>query len=190
MKITTATFIKGIVGDDPILYDGKPQVVFIGRSNVGKSSLVNAFTKNGALARVSNTPGRTQQINMFLINNSWYLMDIPGYGFARVGKDRKEEIQELIDWYLFESECAIKRVVMIIDANVGPTKDDMEMFTALQDNQKNIVVVANKIDKIKKSELEAKIAAIRKTFSGTPVFPCAIIKNIGVAEFGHEIIFN
>ena len=100
MKITTTKFIKGLVKDDKILADGTPQIAFIGRSNVGKSSLINTIT-NSKISRTSSFPGRTQEINIFLMNNSYYLVDLPGYGFARASGAGREKIGELIDSYLF-----------------------------------------------------------------------------------------
>ena len=149
MRITSASFIKGIVDDDPILGDGTPQIAFIGRSNVGKSSLINTLTNQGGLARTSSFPGRTQEINIFLINKSFYLVDLPGYGFARASSAGRDKISDLIHSYLFNSNYEQKKVVLIIDANVGPTDKDIAMLCALEDHKKSIVIVANKIDKIK-----------------------------------------
>ena len=94
--------MKGLVGDDEILADGIPQIAFVGRSNVGKSSLINVLT-NSKVSRTSSFPGRTQEINIFLVNNAFYLVDLPGYGFARASGMGREKIGELIDSYLFNS---------------------------------------------------------------------------------------
>ena len=102
MKITSVKFMKGLVGDDEILADGTPQIAFIGRSNVGKSSLINVLT-NSKISRTSSFAGRTQEINIFLVNESFYLVDLPGYGFARHSGLGREKIGELIDSYLFNS---------------------------------------------------------------------------------------
>ena len=100
MKITSSVFIKGIVEDDEIMDDGIPQVAFIGRSNVGKSSLVNALTKS-KLSRISSSAGSTQQINFFLINKSIYFVDLPGYGFAKASNEDRNKIGNLINSYPF-----------------------------------------------------------------------------------------
>jgi GTP-binding protein len=128
MEIRSAKFIKGVVGTDEIFEDGIPQIVFIGRSNVGKSSVINTLANEKGLARTSSTPGRTQQINIFLINKAFYLVDLPGYGFAKVPLAVKQQIQKMINWYLFNSDYNFKRVILIVDANVGPTKDDLDML--------------------------------------------------------------
>ena len=95
MKITSTKFVKGVVEDDAILGDGKAQIAFIGRSNAGKSSVINSLTHKEGLARTSSFPGRTQEINLFLINESFYLVDLPGYGFARASGSGRERIREL-----------------------------------------------------------------------------------------------
>lgn len=151
MIITSATFVKGITSDDSILTDGIPQVAFIGRSNVGKSSILNALTRQKDLARTSSFPGRTQEINFFLINMSFYLVDLPGYGYAQMSGGGRDKIRTIIYTYLFHSLATQKKVVLIIDALVGPTKEDLEVLRELEEHKKDIVVIANKIDKVPKA---------------------------------------
>jgi GTP-binding protein len=161
MKITSTKFIKGIVGDDSILADGIPQIAFVGRSNVGKSSLINTLTQSSA-SRTSSFPGRTQEINIFLINDTYYFVDLPGYGFARASGLGREKIGELIDSYLFNSIYTQKKVVMIIDATVGMTEKDILMFNELISHDKDFIIVANKIDKLTQSEYHKKITELKK----------------------------
>lgn len=170
MKITSAKFIKGVVGDDKILGSDIPQIAFVGRSNVGKSSLINTLT-NSKIARVSSFPGRTQEINIYFINNSFYLVDLPGYGFARSSGLGREKIGELIDSYLFNSIYNQKKVVMIIDANVGMTEKDMLMFEELKNFQKNFIIIANKIDKMTQSEYHKKITELKNTIGNYTIIP-------------------
>ena len=151
MKITSKKFIKGIVNDDPILGNNIPQIAFIGRSNVGKSTLINTLT-NSKIARTSSFPGRTQEINVFLINSNYYLVDLPGYGFTLTSSMGREKIGDLIDSYLFNSLYKQKKVVLIIDASIGMTDTDISMLRELEENNKDFIVVANKIDKLKQSE--------------------------------------
>lgn len=161
MRITKTKFMKGLVGDDEILADGTPQIAFIGRSNVGKSSLINVIT-NSKASRTSSFPGRTQEINIFLINDSYYLVDLPGYGFARASGLGREKIGELIDSYLFNSIYNQKKIVMIIDAGVGMTDKDIMMFNELVKHNKDFIIVANKIDKLKQSDYHKKMAELKK----------------------------
>lgn len=170
MKITSTKFIKGIVGDDKILADNIPQIAFVGRSNVGKSSLINTIT-NSKISRTSSFPGRTQEINIFLINNSFYLVDLPGYGFARASGLGREKIGELIDSYLFNSIYPQKRVVMIIDAGIGMTDKDILMFNELQNHDKDFIIIANKIDKLKQSEYSKQMKEIKNITGDHKLIP-------------------
>lgn len=188
MNIRTAIFMKGVQGADVIFEDGTPQIVFVGRSNVGKSSIINALVHQKDLARTSSFPGRTQQINIFLINKSFYLVDLPGYGFADVPGVLWQNIQQMIDWYLFESDYDFKKVILIIDAKVGPTENDMDMFYNLQAQERDIIIVANKIDKIKKSEYEKQIQKIQKAFEGRRVIPCSALKKTGIADLSGALL--
>lgn len=188
MNITSAQFVKGIVGPDEALEDGKPQVAFIGRSNVGKSSVINTLTKQKGLARASSFPGRTQEINLFLINETVYFVDLPGYGYAKASLAMRRRLQERINWYLFESPYLQKKVVLIIDANIGPRGADLEMLTALEEHKKEIVVVANKIDKIKKSHCQEQLQSIQKIIGAHTVIPYSAEKRIGVQELAAELL--
>ena len=165
MQITSAKFMRGVNGTDELLDDGTPQVALIGRSNVGKSSIINSLT------RTSDTPGLTQEINVYSINNKFYLLDLPGYGFAKVPERIRESLQKLNWWYLFDSDHVQHRAVLVLDANVGPSKNDLEMLALLREHQKNIVIVANKIDKIKHGEYDARMAALIDLAHGAPVVP-------------------
>ncbi|MDO8571113.1 MAG: ribosome biogenesis GTP-binding protein YihA/YsxC [bacterium] len=187
MAIRSATFVKGVVGDDEILEDGKPHIVFIGRSNVGKSSTINMLTKQKDLARTSSFPGRTQEINIFLINKSFYLVDLPGYGFVRASRETREKLEKLIYWYLFESQYAQKKIVLIIDAYTGPTDSDLEMLIALEEHKKDIVILANKVDKIKKSGYKKQLEKIQNRIGDHKVIPFSAKKNIGIGELMNEI---
>jgi len=187
MNIRSAKFIKGVVEDDEILEDGKPQIAFIGRSNVGKSSVINSFTRQKNLARTSSFPGRTREINVFLINNSFYLVDLPGYGFARGSERSTERLRELINWYLFDSQYKQKMVVFIIDAKIGPTDNDFEMLRSLEEHRKKIIIIANKIDKIKKNEYKKHIQKIQDMARGHKVIPYSSEKGIGFGDLNREI---
>jgi GTP-binding protein len=186
MKITSSKFIKGIVGDDDILADGIPQIAFVGRSNVGKSSLINALT-NSRVSRTSSYPGSTQEINIFLINDSYYLVDLPGYGFARASGAGREKIGELIDSYLFNSIHNQMKVVLIIDANVGMTERDITMFEELTKYNKNFIIVASKIDKMTQSEYHKKITELKYQTNGCTVIPFSSKKRIGLEALIDEI---
>ncbi|MFA5178572.1 MAG: ribosome biogenesis GTP-binding protein YihA/YsxC [Candidatus Paceibacterota bacterium] len=187
MEIKLAKFIKGVIGTDEIFKDNVPQIAFIGRSNSGKSSVINALTNRKDLARTSAVPGFTQQINLFLINNCFYLVDLPGYGYAKVPLKKKEKIQSLINWYFFNSDCVQEKIFLIIDAEVGLTRSDLEMIFSLEDYGKNLIIIANKIDKIKKSKHEEQFEKIEELAGGHKIIPFSAKNKIGIEEVLNEI---
>jgi GTP-binding protein len=188
MQITSAEFVRGINGTDKLLESAIPQVAFIGRSNVGKSSVINSLTGKKGLAITSSFPGRTRQINLFLINKKVYLLDLPGYGYAKASHDVRETLFKLIDWYLFKSGYEQKKVVLIVDAFVGPTADDLEILGTLEEYEKPIVIVANKVDKIKKSKYEAQLQLVRETIGNHKVIPYSSETKVGFKELAREIL--
>ena len=188
MEITSAKFIKGLVGPDVLLEDGTPQIAFIGRSNVGKSSVINALANQKALARTSALPGRTKEINVFLINQSIYLLDLPGYGFSEASWAVRQQLLNLIDWYLYKSPYEQKAVFLIIDAKVGPTEADREMLQCLEEHKKKIVIVANKTDKIKKSEYEARLAEVQAMVGKHKLFPFSSENKTGLSDLAGAIL--
>jgi len=155
-EIKSAKFLKGAIGGEGLPQDALPQVAFVGRSNVGKSSVINTLVGMKDLAISSSTPGRTLQLNFFLINEDTYFVDLPGYGYSKQSLKFAEKMRKMIMWYLEQNEKKPKKVILIIDGNVGPTKFDLEMMELLQENKYKIIVVANKMDKVKNSELSKK----------------------------------
>ncbi len=186
MKIRSAEFIKGIVADDERLRDKIPKVAFIGRSNVGKSSVINALARK-QIARSSDTPGKTREINLFLINKDIYFVDLPGYGFARGSLEDRNNIKKLIYSYLFFSDVVHKDIVVIIDAEVGLTESDLYFVRRMVESKKNFLVLANKIDKIKKSEFNKKIAKIKAAIPDHRLVLCSTKTGVGVEELWTEI---
>ena len=178
--------------EDELLSDGMPQVAFIGRSNVGKSSVINSLTGQKNLAKTSSFPGRTQQINIFSVSasggDSVYLVDLPGYGFAKGSKTEQERLQSLIYWYLLGSDYEQKNVVLIIDASVGVTNNDMQMLHSLGEKNKAIIIVANKVDKIKNSVYKKQLKEIQDTVGEYKIIPYSAQKNIGINELQKEIL--
>ena len=147
MQITNAEFYKSVYKYEECPRLQQPEVAFSGRSNVGKSSLINRITRQKKLARTSNTPGRTQSLNYFNIDDKFYLVDLPGYGFANVPQKVKDDWAELIDTYLNYRENLIG-VVQIIDSRHKPTKDDKMMVEWLKASGLSFLIAATKVDKI------------------------------------------
>ena len=148
MKISSATFAFSSGKLSQIPDDGLPEFAFIGRSNVGKSSLINMLTDNGALAKVSATPGKTKLINHFLINRQWYLVDLPGYGYAAVSQLTRRVWDNLVLSYL-QDRSQLRRVFLLIDARHGPMKNDVELMKILDSYAIVFQMVLTKADKIK-----------------------------------------
>jgi len=187
MKIRSAVFIRGVRGNDGILDDGMPQIAFMGRSNAGKSSLINSLTGVKDLARTSSTPGRTQELNVFIVNRTHYFIDLPGYGFAKTNIRNWQKLNKLIYWYLFDSGHD-QKVVLIIDANIGPTQDDLGVLKFLEENGKEIVVVANKVDKIKKAKYKDQLRNISDLMVGHKIIPYSSVAKIGIGELSDELL--
>ncbi|MEK7133961.1 MAG: ribosome biogenesis GTP-binding protein YihA/YsxC [Patescibacteria group bacterium] len=162
MKITSAEFIKGIRGTDAILADGIPNIAFIGRSNVGKSSILNTLTGKKDLARVGKKPGKTTEINFFLVNRTHYFVDLPGYGYAAPAQRDREKLRKLIIWYFTSGEVRPQKVVLILEAKAGLTRFDEEMLKILKELGYSYVVVLNKVDKLSQKEIADTILNIRQ----------------------------
>lgn len=161
MKIDTADFVLSAhgVGDFPA--DGRPEVAFAGRSNVGKSSLMNRLLGRKSLARTSSTPGRTRAANYFLINRRFYFVDLPGYGYAKAGRDERRRWGELVDRY-FQRPLERTQVVLLVDAKVGATDSDAEAIGYLAGLGVRRVVAATKVDRVGRSRQAAALSGIRQ----------------------------
>jgi GTP-binding protein len=179
MTITSARFVKSINGTDKILYDGKYQVAFVGRSNVGKSSLINSLVHQKKLARSSKAPGKTKHLDFFLINNTFYFVDFPGYGFAHASGDERERYRKMMMWYFEFSEVKRRMVVHIVDSVVGVMDFDKQMVEYLTGLNIDFVIIANKIDKLTREEREKNLGIIQKECIGHQVIPYSAVTNEG-----------
>ena len=162
MIIKTSEFITSAVKRNQYPVDVRPEVAFVGRSNVGKSSIINALTNRRKLAKVSQTPGKTRLINFFLINEELYLVDLPGYGYAKVSKSEKESWGKTIETYLLERE-QLKKVVLLVDSRHKPTADDIMMHEWIKHFGYKVIVIATKSDKLSNNELRKNEKVIRDT---------------------------
>jgi len=162
MNLNNVEFIKSATSVDAVPRDGLPQIVFSGKSNVGKSSVINKLLNRKQFARVSATPGKTVHINYFLIDKKAYFVDLPGYGYAKVSKTEKARWSELMESF-FRNPFYISLGVMIVDSRHKPTNDDVIMGNWFKASGCPFIVVANKIDKLKKSEIAPNMALIRET---------------------------
>ncbi len=161
MQIKTAVFSKSSAKLSQCPQMDMPEYAFIGRSNVGKSSLINALTNHSKLAKTSGKPGKTQLINHFLINNEWYLVDLPGYGFAKISKSIRENWEKLIMNYLFKRMNLINTFILV-DSRHAPQKLDIELFEKYGRFQLPFTIVFTKTDKLTKNQLAKNIATYKK----------------------------
>ena len=164
MNIHKAEFVKSAAGAKDFLQDGRPQLAFAGRSNVGKSSVINRLLNRKNFARVGNTPGKTVHVNYFLVDNVW-LVDLPGYGYAKVAQSEKDRWAKLMESY-FRSGL-ITAGVLIVDVRHAPTGDDVTMLEWFRSTGCPLVVVANKLDKVKKSQRAECVETVRRTLALT-----------------------
>jgi len=181
MEIKNTKFMKGIRGTDEILLDDVPQTAFVGRSNVGKSSVINALTNNKSLAKVGKKPGKTTEINFFLINSTFYIVDLPGYGYAQASLKEKQKLKNLIVWYLTYSEAKPKAVVLVLDVKAGLTEFDKEMLMVLTEEEHPCVIAVNKIDKMKQGEVTEVVYSIKKEYPKAHVMTCSTKTGKGIA---------
>lgn len=167
MIIKTSEFITSAVKRNQYPVDERPEVAFVGRSNVGKSSIINALTNRKKLAKVSQTPGKTRLINFFLINDEMYLVDLPGYGYAKVSKKEKESWGKTIETYLIERE-QLKKVVLLVDSRHKPTADDILMHEWIKHFGYKVIVIATKSDKLSNNEIGKSKKLIKETLKLGP----------------------
>ncbi|MBO4574895.1 MAG: YihA family ribosome biogenesis GTP-binding protein [Bacteroidales bacterium] len=161
MLIKTAQYLQSNINVDKLPKADKPEYAFIGRSNVGKSSLINMLTGNSKLAKVSSTPGKTITINHFIINNEWYLVDLPGYGFAKRSQKDREMWKKMLDAYIMGRQNLVTTFVLV-DSRIEPQKIDLEFMANLGENGVPFVIVFTKADKLGSGQLAANIEAYKK----------------------------
>lgn len=160
LVIRSVEFLGGLASEGGWRPETKlPEIAFAGRSNVGKSSLINTLLRRKKAARVSNTPGRTREINFFEVNGEFVLADLPGYGYAKVSKERKATWRPLIEGYLRRSP-AVKGVVQLLDARRTPSRDDIHMLEFLSELGTPTIVMATKIDKLSRAERSSRVDAL------------------------------
>ena len=164
MNVNNADFIKSAVKPADFIRDGLPAIVFSGKSNVGKSSVINRLLNRKNFARVGSSPGKTVHINYFLIDKKCYFVDLPGYGYAKVSKEEKARWGRLMEQF-FAADGVIGLGIMIVDSRHKPTADDVTMADWFKATGCPMVVAANKCDKLKKSEFEPKEKLIRDTLA-------------------------
>jgi len=170
---------------------GFPEVAFVGRSNVGKSSIINTLLNRKKLARVAGTPGKTRQINFYNVNGNFYLVDLPGYGFANVSKDMKASWENIIETYLYSrKQNHLRLVVLLLDIRHSPNKDDIIMHQWIRGFGLQALIVATKADKITRSQINIRLNDIRKVLeldSQSKIIPFSSLSRVGKEDILDEI---
>lgn len=168
MKVTSAEFVKSAFAREHWTDDGRPEISFLGRSNVGKSSLLNSLLQRKGLARTSNTPGRTQSINFFLVNEAFYLVDLPGYGYARVSKTMRADWGKMAEEYLSQRE-ELRLSIQLVDSRHKPTELDRQLNEWLLFHRKPHIVVATKADKLSSNKLRKSLSEIEEVLPASKI---------------------
>ncbi len=190
VNLNRAEFIRSAAAPKDFIEDGLPQIAFAGRSNVGKSSVINRLLLRKNLARVGAAPGKTVHVNYFKIDGAFYLVDLPGYGYARVSKGERDRWGKLMESF-FARPAGLALGVMIVDARHRPTADDCTMARWFRDAGCPLAVAANKLDKLKKSEIEPNLALIRETLEleeSSPLIPFSAEKGTGREELLRAVL--
>lgn len=190
MEIRSAVFIKGVIGSEGLPEPPRPVVAFFGRSNVGKSSVINSLTRHKDLAYANKRAGRTTEINYFLVNGSWYLADLPGYGYANVPGPMRKKMAGYISWFAADMRIDIRTAVLIVDAEVGAKDSDREAFQLLTEYGRPVLILANKCDKGRRSDIDRNIRAFEKDFSPARVIRYSAKTGEGRADLLSVIFEN
>ena len=190
MKIRSSEIVVSAINRNQYPAEGLPEIALVGRSNVGKSSATNALLNRRNFARTSQTPGKTRTINFYKINNEFYFVDLPGYGYAKVSKSEKDKWGVIMERYLQDRQelCAI---FLLVDIRHEPTNDDVMMYEWIKHFGYNCVVIATKADKISRGQYQKHISIIRKKLQlekDEKVIPLSSSKKTGVEDVWNEII--
>lgn len=182
-----AEFVISAVSKEDFPREGIPEVVFAGRSNVGKSSLINRLAGSSKLARTSSSPGKTQTINFYRINKSFFFVDLPGYGYAKAGKAAVRQWRTLIDSYFFERPTIVL-AVQLVDSRIPPVKSDIQLSEWLDQLGVPRVLVATKADKLSNNEKNAQLRALSVSFEGQPVVMSSAKTGTGCKEVWQRVL--
>jgi len=186
MKVTSAKFVKSATSPEHYPRDNRPEIAFMGRSNVGKSSLINSLLGTRGLARTSSTPGRTQLINFFSINDAFYFVDLPGYGYARVPRDVKKLWGPMVEKYLATRPVLVLSI-LITDSRHEPTELDLLMKEWLESRGKPLIIVATKADKLSSNQLRASLSRASAVLKAKDIVAYSAVNRSGAARLWKEI---
>mgnify|MGYP000087987249 CR=1 FL=1 len=183
MSITSAKYVGSFPDFSKCPKDNVPEYAFIGRSNVGKSSLINLLTQRKSLAKTSSTPGKTQMINYFFIDEAWYLVDLPGYGYAKLSKKHRASLKKMVQEYM-KNRLQLVNAFVLIDSRIQPQQIDLDFVNFLGEHQVPFSLVFTKVDKQSNQKTMANIEAFKTEMRTSwqelpPIFPTSSIANVG-----------
>lgn len=187
MLIKNARFLKSMKSKGDYPETGLPEIAVCGKSNVGKSSLINYLTGQNKLAKISSSPGKTRLVNFFVLNEEFMLVDLPGYGYAKVSKSEQQSFGRMIEDYLHHAQN-LRALLILLDIRHNPTADDRLMFDWAAHFGLHVIIVATKADKIAKTKRPAQLAAIKKAVSGGVDYPIVAISSQN--KFGAETLLD
>ncbi len=188
IKFSDVKFYKSVwLWTKEVYFDSKSEVIFVGRSNMWKSSLMNAIFEKKDLVKTSSTPGKTRLANLFLVSNKYFLTDLPWYGFAKMWKDFKAELDGLISWYLEERKSCIKNVIMLIDSKLWAQESDIDMYKYILWLELPITIVLSKVDKLSNNEISKSVSHAKESFFWQDVLAVSSSKKIGINELSKII---
>jgi GTP-binding protein len=175
MQIKKARFIKSMKNTDDMPDTAVPQIAVCGKSNVGKSTLINLLTNNYKLAKTSSTPGKTRLVNFFMINEEFLLVDLPGYGFAKASKEEQQSWPRMIEGYLAVARGELRALLILLDIRHSPTENDRMLFHWAAHFGLHVIIVATKADKIAKTRRKPRLAEIKAAVGGGVDYPAVAV---------------
>ena len=187
--VKSSEFIKSTSNVCDFPNEGLKEIAIVGRSNVGKSSIINSLLNRKRIAKVSSTPGKTRTINFFLINNSLYLVDFPGYGYAKVSKDERKSWKSMVESYFYNRDV-LKKVILLIDSRHDLFESDLIMCNWIKDMKYNLSIVATKSDKLKFAEIKKNDLKFRKNFDVSKILFYSALKNENRNELLNFIFYD
>ncbi len=183
MFVKDVSFLKSVsVSSKEVFFDDRKEIVFVGRSNVWKSSLMNFIFSKKDLVKTSSRPGKTTTANQYFVNWKYYFTDLPGYGFAKLWKENREKLDALISWYLEERKPAIKKVVVLIDSKIWAQESDIDMIWYIKELWLPVLIILSKVDRLSKSEIQKSISYTEKMLFWQQIIPVSSTKKIGMKE--------
>ena len=183
MHINSAEYFRSIIGPQDLPEYQLPQFAFIGRSNVGKSSFINSITGQKNLCRSGSTPGVTKKVNLFLVNRKCFFADLPGYGYAKLSIHERKKLEELIFWYLGETNNEFKQIFLLVDSKIGLTSNDADVVEFLYGKGLPTIIIASKVDKLKNKDRTIKLRNLQSSLpEGLRVIPFSAETNEGKKE--------